>query len=97
MTLEALLSREEDGKLLDIYNEISQGIVPATGYTHSYIRKVNRMIDAGELCINQTSYRKVYLPTFARAIQKEMAKRYALYLIYLKGPVKYDVFNTGGQ
>ena len=95
MTLEVLLAKEEDGNLLDIFEEISSGIVPATGYTHSYIRKVNRMIDAGEMRINQTSYRKVYLPTFAKAIQKEMSKRYALYLANMKGPVKYDVFNRG--
>ena len=38
---------------------------------------MNRMIDKGELCINPTTYRKVYLPTLAKAVQKEMARRYA--------------------
>lgn len=78
MTLEQLLSKEKDSVLLDIQAELKEAIVPATGYTHSYIRKVNRMIDAGELCINPTTYRKVYLPTFARAVQKELANRWVL-------------------
>jgi predicted SprT family Zn-dependent metalloprotease len=34
------------------------------------------MIDRGELCINPTTYRKVYLPTLAKAVQREMARRY---------------------
>lgn len=77
LTLEKLLSKEEDGVLLDIQIELSNAVVPATGYTHSYIRKVNRMIDAGELCINPTTYRKIYLPTFARAVHKELARRWS--------------------
>lgn len=84
MTLEQLLAKEEDGILLDIQREIRAAKVPATGATHSYIRKVNRMIDKGELCINPTTYRKVYLPTFARAVQKELANRYFDYLLHKK-------------
>ena len=76
LTLEKLLSKTEDGVLLDIQTELMSGIVPATGYAHSFCRKVNRMIDKGELCINPTTYRKVYLPTLAKAVQKELAKRY---------------------
>lgn len=76
ITLEKLLSKEKDGVLLDIQFELDRAVVPATGYTHQYIRKVNRMIDAGELCINPTTYRKVYLPTFARAVHKELARRW---------------------
>lgn len=77
MTLEQLLAKEKDGVLLDIQRELSSAVVPATGYAHGYCRKVNRMIDAGQLCINPTSYRKVYLPTLARAVQKELANRWA--------------------
>lgn len=77
MTLEQLLANEKDGVLLDIQRELSSAIVPATGYAHGYCRKVNRMIDAGKLCINPTSYRKVYLPTLAKAVQKELANRWA--------------------
>lgn len=78
-TLEALLANEDDGTLIDIQEELLSGIVPATGYAHGYCRKVNRMIDLGQLRINQTSYRKVYLPTLAKAVQKELAKRYVDY------------------
>lgn len=80
MTLEQLLSKEDDGVLLDIQLELKTARVPATGYAHAYCRRVNKMIDRGELRINPTSYRKVYLPTLARAIHKEMANRYAEYL-----------------
>lgn len=80
MTLEQLLAKTEDGVLLDIQEELITKVVPATGYAHSFIRKVNRMIDQGKLCINETTYRKVYLPTFAKAVQKEMARRYTMFL-----------------
>lgn len=77
MTLEQLLAKAGDDELLDIYNELKSCVVPATGYAHAYCRKVNKMIDQGILCINPTSYRKVYLPTLAKAILREMANRYA--------------------
>lgn len=80
-TLEALLKNTSDGDLLDIELELLSGIVPATGYAHEFCRKVNKMIDKGDLCINQTSYRKVYLPTLAKAVQKELARRYTQALL----------------
>ena len=49
MTLEQLLTKTSDGDLLDIQEELLSGVVPATGYAHSFCRKVNRMIDKGEL------------------------------------------------
>lgn len=91
MTLETLLKNTPDGALLDIQNELLCGIVPATGYAHSFVRKVNRMIDRGELCINPTTYRKVYLPTLAKAVQKEFARRYTMVL--LNGVAKPDEVN----
>ena len=81
MTLEKLLTKTSDGDLLDIQKELIEGVVPATGYAHSFCRKVNKMIDKGELCINPTTYRKVYLPTLAKAVQKELARRYTQALI----------------
>lgn len=84
MTLEQLLEREEDGVLLDIQLELKSAIVPTHGYTHAYCRKVNKMIDAGLLCINPTSYRRVYLPTLAKAVQRELANRYTNYLLNCK-------------
>ena len=84
MTLEQLLAKEQSGVLYNIQLEINEAIIPATGYTHEYIRKVNRMIDAGELCINPTTYRKVYLPTFARAVCKELARRWTNNIRYEK-------------
>lgn len=82
MTLEELLMRTPDGELLDIQNELLTAVVPATGYAHGFVRKVNKMIDRGELCINPTTYRKVYLPTLAKAVQREMARRYTQALKY---------------
>ena len=76
MNLEQLLKKEDDGVLLDIQLELLDCVIPATGYAHQYCRKVNKMIDAGKLCINPTTYSKVYLPTLARAVQKELARRY---------------------
>ena len=84
MTLEELLRNADDGELLDIYNELNSYVVPATGYAHAYCRKVNKMIDQGNLCINPTSYRKVYLPTLAKAVLREMANRYANYCYHMK-------------
>ena len=81
LTLETLLTRVPDSVLLDIQTEIASGIVPATGYAHGFCRKVNKMIDRGELCINPTTYRKVYLPTLVKAVQKEMSRRYTQVLI----------------
>lgn len=80
MTLEQLLAKTDDGTLLDIQEELLTKIAPSTGYAHSFIRHVNRMIDQGKLCINETTYRRVYLPTFAKAVQKEMARRYTMFL-----------------
>lgn len=85
MTLEQLLTKEHDGTLLNIQLELKSAKVPATGYAHAYCRKVNRMIDAGSLCINPTTYRKVYLPTLAKAVQKELANRYAEHLLLHNG------------
>lgn len=76
MTLEQLLEKTPDGVLLDIQQELLSAIVPASGKAHGFCRKVNRMIDKGDLCINPSTYRKVYLPTLAKAVQKELAKRY---------------------
>ena len=75
-TLEQLLTMTDDEELLDIFGEIQSGVVPATGYSHGFCRRVNRMIDSGDLCINPTTYRKVYLPTLAKAVQRELARRY---------------------
>lgn len=77
MTLEKLIEKTSDGDLLDIYQEIHSQVVPATGYAHAFCRKVNKMIDNGTLCINPTTYRKVYLPTLVKVVTKELASRYA--------------------
>lgn len=82
MTLEELLSKTPDGTLLDIQLELLSAVVPATGPSHTFCRKVNKMIDKGELCINPTTYRKVYLPTLAKAVQRELARRYTQALIH---------------
>lgn len=79
MTFEELLRKEDNGVLLDIELELLSAVVPATGYAHAFCRKVNKMIDAGDLCINTTTYRKVYLPTLAKAVHKELARRWTEY------------------
>jgi hypothetical protein len=76
ITLEEYLVNLPIEKLMDIEEELLNERVPATGPTHSEIRYVNRMIDKGLFCINPMTYRKVYLPTFARAVHKEMARRF---------------------
>ena len=82
MTLEELLKNVPDGELMDIFNEIHSNVVPATGSAHGFCRRVNRMIDKGELCINPTTYRKVYLPTLVKVLQRELARRYVEQLKY---------------
>lgn len=84
MNLEDLLTKEPDDILYDIQTELLSGVVPATGYAHGYCRKVNKMIDAGTLKISTTSYRKVYLPTLAKAVQKELARRYVYAMRFYK-------------
>lgn len=85
MTLEQLVHRTSDEELLSIHAELTTCVVPATGAAHAFVRKVNRMIDKGELCVREDSYRKVYLPTLAKVILKEMASRYANYCHNMKG------------
>lgn len=84
MNLEQLLRKESDSVLMDIQLELQSEVMPATGYAHEYARKVNRMIDAGNLCINPTTYRRVYMPTLAKAVQKELARRYVDHLLNTK-------------
>ena len=76
LTLEQLLHKTSDGDLIDIFKELDSAVVPATGYAHSFCRRVNRLIDKGDMCINPTTYRKIYLPTLAKSLQKELARRY---------------------
>lgn len=81
MTLEQLIANASDGELLDIYNEIRSQVVPSTGYAQAFRRKVNKMIDKGTLCINPTTYRKVYLPTLVKTVERDLARRYVDALI----------------
>lgn len=85
-TLEKLLKYSDDKELLDIYNELESGKVPNTSYAHDFCRKVNRMVDDGELSVGDGGYRHIYLPTLRRALYKELASRYATYLHNYKAP-----------
>lgn len=80
MTIEELLMKEDDATLLNIYNELESGVIPATSYAHAYVRKVNQMLDKGELCVKPGSYRNVYLPSVSKMLYKEMARRYSMVL-----------------
>lgn len=95
MTLEELLKRTPDGTLLDIELELLSAVVPTTSKTQEFRRKINRMIDQGDLCINPNTYRKVYLPTLAKAVQREMARRYTQALI--KGVAEPDAVLDSGE
>lgn len=87
MTIEELLMKEDDATLLNIHDELESGVMPATSYAHEYVRKVNRMINEGKLCVVPGQYRTVYLPTISKLIYKEMASRYATYCYNLKTAV----------
>ena len=90
MTLEQLLMKEPDSVLLDIYNELESRVVPATGYAHAYCRKVNKLIDAGEMCTVPDRYRKIYLPTLSKLIFKEMSRRWAQHCYNCKTVITQD-------
>lgn len=77
MTVQQLLAKAPDEKIMDMYEELESGIVPTTSACRQIIRQVNRMIDKGTLCINPSSYRKIYLPSLAKLVYAEMATRYA--------------------
>lgn len=76
MTLEQLLRKTSDEVLLDMGLEVLSGVIPTDSNIQNFRRNINKMIDRGELCINPTTYRKVYLPTLAREVQRELARRY---------------------
>lgn len=90
MTLQTLLERASDAELLDINLEIMNGVVPATSHCHSFLRKVNKMIDNGDLCINPTKFRKLYLPSLAREVQRELASRYTYTLLGMRKLEEYN-------
>jgi hypothetical protein len=86
MTIEELLKNEDDLTLLNIHDELESCLIPATSYAHDYVRKINRMIDEGKLCVVPGKYRNVYLPTISKMIYKELARRYAAARYGAKGP-----------
>lgn len=76
ITLEEYLSKLPDERLVEVEFELLRDVAPATGAAHSMVREINKGIDRGIFCINPLTYRKVYLPTLAKAVHKEMARRY---------------------
>lgn len=82
MTVQMLLSKAPDEKILDMYDELEAGVVPTTSACREMMRRMNRMIDQGTLCINPSTYRKVYLPSLAKLVYAEMAKRYAWHMLH---------------
>lgn len=77
MTITKLLAKAPDSEIMTMYEELESGIVPATSTCRRFIKRVNRMIDQGKICINPSSYRKIYLPGLSKLLHTEMAKRYA--------------------
>lgn len=96
MTIEELLKNEDDVTLLNIHDELESCLIPATSYAHDYVRKINRMIDEGKLCVVPGKYRNVYLPTVSKMIYKEMARRYATACYNTKGPGLPGQLSFGG-
>ena len=90
LTLEKLLRSVDDKDLLNMHEELESGEIPSTSYCHEFCRKVNHMVDRGELCVKAGSYRHMYMPTISRAVDKEMARRYSEYLHNYKGPEASD-------
>lgn len=93
-TLEKLLKYTDDKELLNIYEELESGKIPSTSYAHDFCRKINKMVDDGELCVGEGQYRHIYLPTLRKAVYKEMASRYATYLHDYKAPTAPVVFES---
>ena len=85
-TLEKLLKYTDDQELLNIYQELESGKIPSTSYAHDFCRRINKMVDEGELCVGEGRYRHIYLPTLSKAVYKEMAARYATYMHNYKAP-----------
>lgn len=77
MTVQQLLAKAPDEKIMEMYEELECGVVPTTSACRKMIRQINRLIDKGTLCINPSTYRKVYLPSLVRLVYAEMATRYA--------------------
>ena len=86
MTLEKFMRCTDDADLLDVYLELESGKVPATSYAHDFCRKVNKMIDDGELTVKADGFRHIYLPSLRKLVYKEMASRYAFHLQNYKAP-----------
>lgn len=81
LTLEQLLQSVPDRNLIEMFLSIRLGIVPATGTVREFCRKINKLIDKGEMCIGP-NYRKIYLPTLAKAINAELARRYVERILF---------------
>lgn len=91
MTVEDLLTKVPDGRLLTMHEELTAALIPNTCEVHEFVQRVNRLIDKGELCINSNNYRHMYTPTVRNLIFKEMARRYALASVGKSSKVYSDV------
>lgn len=75
-TLEEYLAKLPTAQLVDVEDELLNDIIPSTGYARELYRTINKMIDAGTLCINPSQYRRVTIPALTRAVHREAARRY---------------------
>lgn len=94
-TTEKLMNHLADCDLLDIYTELESGKVPSTSYAHDFCRRVNRMIDDGEISVKQDGFRHIYLPSLRKLVYKEMARRYFCHLTYYKDGVSNSAPDVG--
>lgn len=93
LTVEEYINAHSDEELLDIALEITKAVIPATGAAHMKLRRINQKIDQGKLCISPTTYRKMYMPTFAKIVLKVFASRHVEYLLKQKAPAPWPYDN----
>jgi hypothetical protein len=81
-------------QLIEMASEIRSGYAPANGPTKKFNKLINRKIDNGEVAINPTQYRRIYLPTLSKLILAECTDRYLhawlIGKLYLEGTSDED-------
>lgn len=96
LTLEQVLQNMSDDTLIEMYVTLKRGIVPTTSTVRKVCRKINELIDKGEIRIGP-NYRKVYLPTLAKAINEELARRYVYKILMEESEHDTDDFYSNLQ
>ena len=75
-TLADVLQKTADETIVNMYYELFVGDVSNKSLVHQFVWHLNKRIDQGAMLIEQGKYRHIYMPTFRRALNEEMARRY---------------------